>query len=61
MSNWVNKRRRGDKYAITGKSRGRKTGEKRIINEMLGKKIQDYIANTGRFVPLLLLLHHENL
>ncbi|KJW03691.1 IS630 family transposase [Rickettsia argasii] len=46
INNWVSKRRRGDKYAVTGKSRGRKTGEKRIINEMLCKKIQDYINNS---------------
>ncbi|AFC70024.1 hypothetical protein A3305_00190 [Rickettsia amblyommatis] len=46
INNWVSKRRRGDKYAVTGKYRGSKTGEKRIINEMLCKKIQDYIKNS---------------
>lgn len=46
ISNWVSKRRRGDKYAVTGKSRGRKIGDKRIINKMMGKKIQDYINNS---------------
>ena len=33
ISEWVNKNRRGDKYAISGKLRGRKLGEHRIIKD----------------------------
>ena len=33
ISEWVSKNRRGDKYAISGKLRGRKLGEHRIIKD----------------------------
>ena len=46
ISEWVKKVRIGDKYAISGKPRGRKLGEQRLITEEQGKKIQDYINNS---------------
>lgn len=46
ISEWVSKNRRGDKYVISGKPRGRKTGEHRIINDEQATEIQNYINNT---------------
>ena len=40
ISEWVSKNRRGDKYVISGKPRGRKTGEHRIINDEQATEIQ---------------------
>ena len=46
ISEWVSKNRRGDKYVISGKPRGRKRGEHRIINDEQATEIQNYINNT---------------
>ena len=46
INEWVNKEKRGEKYAISGKLRGRKVGEKRLITEDQSKIIQDYVNTT---------------
>ena len=46
ISEWVSKSRRGDKYTISGKRRGRKVGEHRIINNDQAEEIQNHINNS---------------
>ena len=46
ISGWVSKNKRGDKYAISGKPSGRKTGEHRIIQDNQAVEIQSYINNS---------------
>jgi predicted transcriptional regulator len=46
VNEWVNKEKRGDKYAISGKLRGRKIGEKSLITEDQSKIIQGYVNIT---------------
>ncbi|WHA07347.1 IS630 family transposase [Candidatus Megaera polyxenophila] len=43
VNEWVRREKRGDKYAISGKLRGRKIGEKRLITEDQSKIIQGYV------------------
>ena len=43
VNEWVRKEKRGERYAISGKLRGRKVGEKRLITEDRSKIIQDYV------------------
>ena len=46
ISVWVNKRKRGDRSAISGGLRGRKNGDKRRLDKTVCKKVQDAISNT---------------
>ena len=53
ISEWVSKNRRGDKYVIRGRPRGRKTGEHRIINDELinnGSNRQDFMIYPYEFL-----------
>ena len=61
ISGWVSKNRRGDKYAISGKPRGRKTGEHRIIQDSQAVEIHSYINNsTPESHNIKSALCHEN-
>ena len=46
ISEWVSKNRIGDKYAISGKPRGRKRGEHRLIKDEQAVEIQNHINNS---------------
>ena len=46
ISEWVSKNKRGDRYVISGKLRGRKTGEHRIIKDEQAVEIQNYINSS---------------
>ena len=46
ISVWVNKRKRGDRSAISWGLRGRKNGNKRRLDKIICKKLQDTISNS---------------
>lgn len=46
ISEWVNKVNKGNEYALSGKPRGRKFGEQRILDDKQSIEIQNCISNS---------------